>query len=71
MAHFCFGKLPRNSEDRLTDWLDMTLVVDCAVKSQRKQNNEINIVWKTIMFAVLKITRNSGNMLVGGFLSVE
>ena len=36
------GSLPRNSVDRLTDCLDMTIVVDWDVKPQIKQNKKIN-----------------------------
>ena len=32
------GSLHRNSVDRLTDWLNITMVVDWAVKPQHKNN---------------------------------
>ena len=34
----CLGSLHRNSVDRLTNWLSITLVVDWAVKPQHKNN---------------------------------
>ena len=41
------GSLPRNSVVRLTNRLDMTIVVDWGVKPQIKQKIEIDKIWKS------------------------
>ena len=40
-----FGSLPRNSVPRLTDRLDITILVDGDVKPQIKQTNKTLIHW--------------------------
>ena len=42
----CLGSLPRNSVVRLTDRLNMTIVVDWDVKPQIKQTKEIGSAQK-------------------------
>ena len=45
------GSLPRNSVVRLTDRLDMTIVVDWDIKPQIKQTNKIS--WRKNELVVL------------------
>ena len=46
------GSLPRNSDVRLTDQLDMNVVVDWDIKPQMKQaNKQIKVLFMTVVLA--------------------
>ena len=70
MVHRLGLSLPRKSVDRITEQLDMTIVVDCDVKStkQNKQQvqNKTNSKYKTKQTASTKQNKQKAKSTVDG-----